>query len=360
MMKHFTAPNVDKRKPALMSADKAFLGRREMQLEDTFFERMVEELYAVDSDAMHLHSLSEYSFDWRGIYRVELADGRNWVLRACRQDSDTSWYLKPAATLLFLEQQHYPAPRLVRTRTGELIGTYNGWWTLMTTFIEGERADNTHENLRLLANMAGALHLLSKDAAAVATPPVQASWKLPQQAVPECLQQLAQVRNSIPFELRAFCNEVSESLERIQQANLPTAVIHADCWPGNAVRTPDGQIVLIDWDGAGFGPPILDVGTLLLTCHFNQPPLSLLRADASSIVAIVEGYCPQRLPTSSELAMLEDAVRFNSAFHFARDLQSILQGEWRESIELKKLQIRYEGASEIALIARTCFEQALS
>jgi hypothetical protein len=90
-----------------------------------FFKTLVEKQYAASD--IRLQSLSQYEFDWRGIYRVELANGESHVLRAVRQDGDTSWLLKPAATLLFLEQQCYPAPRVIYTRSGELVGTQDGW-----------------------------------------------------------------------------------------------------------------------------------------------------------------------------------------------------------------------------------------
>ena len=316
-----------------------------------FFKTLVEQQYAENN--VHLHSLSQYEFDWRGIYRVEFARGESGVLRAVRQDEGISWLLKPAATLLFLEQQGYPAPRMVRTRSGELVGKQHDWWTFMVTFIEGDPLDYAPETLRELAEVAARLHNLNPDAASAAVPPVQASWKHPQEAIPECLGQLDQINDRIPPELQTFCDEVRATLERFQQAtHLPMTVTHGDCWSGNAVRTHDNAIVLIDWDGSGFDLPIIDLGTLLLTCHFNQPPLSRIKPDRAAIPAIMEGYCKERTLAPSELDMLEDAVRFNSAFHFASDAQSLLQEGWQGNSGLLKLRLRFEGAQEIAEVAR--------
>ncbi|HEU5228144.1 MAG TPA: phosphotransferase [Ktedonobacteraceae bacterium] len=327
-----------------------------MQDDSAFFASLIEERYEVQE--IQLHSLSQYSFDWRGIYRVEHSGNQPWVLRACRQDGVESWLLKPAAILLFLEQQGYPAPRVVRTLSGDLVGAAKQWWTLMITYIEGAQANYALESLRMQGSIAARLHMLHVDDAAPTIPSIQASWKHPQEAVPECLRLLDLICDKVPPELQTFYNQVSATLERIQQAaSLPITIIHGDCWPGNAVQTPDGNIVLIDWDGAGYGPPVLDIGGLLLTCHFNQPHYPQITPDPSLISAVVEGYCQQRTPTSAELEMLVEAVRFNSAFHFARNCQSILQDHWRENTGLQKLQMRYDVAEEIALIARQRFEQ---
>jgi Ser/Thr protein kinase RdoA (MazF antagonist) len=330
-----------------------------MQPDSVLMKKLVEELYVVRD--VELHSMSQYDFDWRGIYCVEHGGGVDWVFRVCRQDGPTNWYIKPVAVLLFLEQQNYTAPRVVRTLSGELTGTCKGWWTFMTTFVEGSLVDYSTESLYALGRITGKLHALSPEAAAAIVPPVQASWKQPQETVPECLRLLTQVDDHIPPELRSFCDEVRASLERIEDAakSLPETVIHGDCWPGNVVRTTDGEVVLVDWDGAGFGPPVLDVGSLLLTCHFNQPNYPSIQPDVTSIEAIVEGYCQERLLTADEVAVLEDAVRFNSAFHFTRGVEAILQGEWPEDIGLQKLRIRFEVAEEVAQVARGCFEQLI-
>ena len=329
-----------------------------MQDDSIFFMALIEEQYAAQN--IRLRSLSPYNFDWRGIYRVESSNNISWVLRAFRQDGSENSLLSPAAMHLFLEKQGYPAPRVVWTRSGKPVGTANGWWTLMTTFVEGTQADYSLESLRALGSITAQLHRLHFDEAMSMTLPVQASWKHSQVAVPECLRLLAQARDGLPAELQIFYDQVSATLEHMQQAtNLPVTLMHGDCWPGNAVQTSDGSIVLIDWDGAGYGPPVLDIGSLLLTCHFDQPQFPQITPDPALISAIVEGYCQQRLLTHAELEMLVEAVRFNSAFHFARNLQSILQGNWRENIGLQKLQIRYDVAEEIAVIARRRCEQLL-
>lgn len=329
-----------------------------MQQDNTFFKMLVEEQYAAQH--VHLHSSSPYAFDWRGIYRVEQTNGTNWLLRAFRQDDNTNWLLSHAAVLLFLEQQHYLAPHVVRTYTGELVGSSHGWWTLMLTFVEGVVVGYTPEELQLLGKTAASLHALSPVATATFRPELPASWQQPQQAVPDCLQQLNIVHDHIPAELQTFYESVYTTLERFQRAtaSFPQILIHGDYWPGNAIqRTTDGDIVLIDWDGAGFGPALLDIGNLLLTSHFGQPSYPKIEPDPSLIAAIVTGYCQQRHLTAPELDILEDAVAFNNAFHFARSIQAMLEGNWREDVGLQKLQIRYEASKPIAHIARTCFEQ---
>ena len=58
------------------------------------------------------------------------------------------------------------------------------------------------------------------------------------------------------------------------------------------VQTVDDQLVLIDWDTAGTGPAVLDLGDVLLGCHIPlaAPYSSHLQPDQARIQAVVDGY----------------------------------------------------------------------
>ncbi len=67
-------------------------------------------------------------------------------------------------------------------------------------------------------------------------------------------------------------------------AGLPTAFVHPDFWPGNVVTNPQGELVPIDWTGAGRGPRIRSFATLLwlaVTRHPRGPRLDMTAAAAA-------------------------------------------------------------------------------
>jgi Ser/Thr protein kinase RdoA (MazF antagonist) len=324
-----------------------------------FFATLVATVYGLPAatlEPLHLHAN-----DGSGVYRVEQKNGPSYVLRTYAQAHRADDRLMASATTLtFLEQQDYPAPRVLCALDGGLIGVYNGWQTLMITFIDGETADFTPESLRLIGAALGRLHMLDPVIAALPPPSVPDSrWRSSNVVLP-ALERLAMVRSTVPPEILAIYEVCLETLQRnFQRNDLPSAIVHTDCWPSNAIRTSDGRIVLIDWDGCGIGSAVLDLGNLLVTCHLGKPQLPQMHADPVAIAAVVDGYRRQRPLTAPELDTLLDAVRFNIAFYAASILPDALQGEWRDHIFVHKLLARFSISTEIANIAGARFAASL-
>jgi Ser/Thr protein kinase RdoA (MazF antagonist) len=80
---------------------------------------------------------------------------------------------------------------------------------------------------------------------------------------------------------------------------LPRAFTHPDFGPANALRTADGETVLVDWTGAGSAPRILGLGVLLSGTGGNE----------TLIGAAVDGYRSRIDLDADELGRLVDAVR---------------------------------------------------
>ncbi len=96
------------------------------------------------------------------------------------------------------------------------------------------------------------------------------------------IAELTRQARHYPFE-RAFLNLVA-TLGVL--ADQPTGLIHAEINPANAILSPDGRLTLLDWDQAGRGPWVLEVGYPLLT-HFLTEDLTF---DRESAVAFYDAY----------------------------------------------------------------------
>jgi len=354
--------------------------------EVTFFLALLHEHYQVHE--VTLERLSDSSFE-EGylVYQIQHPDGRSWTARVYRRDRPlpdwfeyfypwstpdaSDWLLTRAATLVSLEQQGYPAPQVIRTRTGNLLALADDWCSLITTFIEGSVLQPTLAQLRLLGATLGRLHTVNPHWIAPGFPPIGKSNWYPESALSTGLAHLASMEPLLPEEWLPFHAAYRQTFQQIGASpELPLTIIHADGWAANAVQTKANQVVLIDWDSGGLGLAILDVGRLLLECHLQSdlpPDVPLawhIQPDASRILAVVDGYAQQRQLTSAELEMLLDATRFGVAFigtlHLSQMVQKIPRDQaWVRGMERRwaRLQNRWAVSSEIALLARRRFEQ---
>ncbi|HET8841349.1 MAG TPA: phosphotransferase [Ktedonobacteraceae bacterium] len=324
--------------------------------------RLVEEAY--DGGKAVLQPLSPYAFEDRGIYRVDWEDGTSSVLRAFL--ADVTVELTGHATVLdYLHRHAFTAPEVTKTRNGGVLASYEGWTALLLSFLEGEETDFAPESLEVLGSLTGSLHRLSSDVLAeTESSSLPESRLRPTLSASEAIDHLVQVLPCVPSALSQFCEDAMATLQRVQEAQqaglLPETLLHGDCWPKNAVQQGSGGMALIDWDCAGIGPAILEVGYLLLACHLGKPQLPAMHADSQRIAAVVHGYCQQRKPSAVELNMLEEAVLYDVARRVGLEKRlSTLSDEWTEDVWWQKMLARYRVGPAIATIARRSFEQEI-
>jgi len=93
--------------------------------------------------------------------------------------------------------------------------------------------------------------------------------------------------------------------------DLPRTLIHTDLDFRNAVLTPAGDLVFIDWEGSGVGPAIQDIGYFL--AGFIIPRKYGLRPDI--VRAFLAGYTSIRPLALREWGHLPDAVLFGCIFY---------------------------------------------
>lgn len=242
------------------------------------------------------------------------------------------WVMGRARTLASLEKTGYLAPRAVRVRSGELVGSTGPWLTWATSFVDGPVLSPSPDQLRMLGTALGALHA-APPAAPAGQEPGRAAWH-PAAAVAATLARLGAVAPLVPADWRPLHAAFLETARAVQRGAslLPEALVHGDAWPGNAVQTSAEQVTLIDWETAGLGLPVLDLGYCLAECHLDaglppdRPEAWLVQPDERRIAAVAGGYSAVRLVTAAERELLPDAVRFGAAFVGAIHLEAALTG----------------------------------
>jgi Ser/Thr protein kinase RdoA (MazF antagonist) len=305
------------------------------------------------------------------------AETARWVVRACREDAPVpghpsgalartmlDWLMGQAGTLDCLEAAGYPAPRVIRTHSGDPVGLDGAWLTLATSFVEGPVIRPSLAQLRMLGAALGRLHALDvagEPGGGLVGEPGRASW-YPEAAIPATLARLDAVGTLVPRELGDLCAQLRQTALTVQAglSSLPRGVVHGDAWPGNAVQSGPDTVTLIDWETGGLGLPLLDLGSCLIESLLDAQPSGsgpaawLVEPDEDRIAAVAQGYASQRVVGAAERALLPAAVRFGACYVGAIHLhQALADGVRGASMDarLERLRNRVSMSEAVARLA---------
>ena len=324
---------------------------RQPVVEVPFLIKLVEQHYRVQ--VISLRQLSSESGKY--IYHIELKNQTQWLLRVVHK-ADKAKLIDLANLLLFFEQVEYPAERIMLTTQSLPIATADTWHIAMTTFLLGTPLSYTPMIFSLLGAAIGQLHALSSSL--TYTPPSSSMLVPGERAFAE--QQLLAVATLVPKHYVAQYELLQTALSSLHSmTDLPTSLIHGDCHPANALLTAPEQVTLLDWEEAGMGPAILDVGFLLMNCDGKAPwdalPSTIPSPNEVYLQAVINGYSHYHRLAPNELDYLLDAIRFRSLIFGACSFATSII-EHKADAFSQWWWTRYCMAEEIAEKARTYFE----
>jgi len=264
-----------------------------------------------------------------------------------------AWMQQQATLLDWCARRAALAPRVQPTRQGALVSTHAGWHALALDFISGTRPRETPPAYRRVAARLGELHELGRSLPPNERAQLPESWWAPLERAIARAQGLLAASAAIPPQWQRLADACQQTLDECRSlSGLPETLIHGDCWLGNAVAHTPEQLVLIDWEYAGWGVGLLDLGSLLSDCFGYPEQPSVI--DEARIAAVMNGYQEQCPLSAAEHDALRLAIRFGSAFLTAIRCYLGSQLGWGEGIErgLLREQARLAVSEQIAAQAR--------
>jgi Ser/Thr protein kinase RdoA (MazF antagonist) len=298
----------------------------------------------------------------RALYRIDDGARQSWLLRLYHREQPVpswfgggraaAWLEERAELLQWLSQLDFPAPRLLPTRAQGRVSSYESWCGLVTSFLAGTTPNNTDETFASLAATLGRLHSNGlRREGGHGSPAARSWWEPLERATRYALEQLASLRE-LPPEWQPLHRSCRANLEAMKRPrDLPMGCIHGDCWVGNAIRGPEGQITLIDWDAGGRGALILDFAALLGDC-FDETAQDVV-PDRKRVADVFDSYRRYRTLTGPELEVLPEAIQFGAAYRAAIRFALAVREGWSDGAirGLRHEQARLATSREIAVAA---------
>ena len=278
-----------------------------------------------------------------GVFRVDRHDGPTWVARVFPAARALSEVEGDAKILNVLQKAGFPAERCAHP---EAVSTHEGQGVLVTEFVPGVGPDGRGRTFAILGALLGALHTHAGAASRNG-----GAWHHlcasggPREEIDAALALLDQARSAVPVEQLHVFDALQDELESADDcADLPQAFVHPDFVPANAIESPDGSLVMVDWAGSGRGPRVWSLGLLLWAAGAR---------DLRLVDAVVSRYRKRIRLEPQELARLDAAIR---ARPLTLDCWSLCMGRKAPAAVMRDVARNADLAQTIAARARQAFE----
>jgi methyltransferase (TIGR00027 family) len=281
---------------------------------ETTYETSVREMHEIDV----------------GVWRVRRGDGPDWLARVFPSARPAAIADADAELLRVLACSDFPAERCAHDQP---VSAHCGQAVLVTEYVRGKRAPRSASAFRRLGDLLGRLHGLGLEEA-VASRPGGAWHHLaytggPGDELAAARELLDSARDRVTGDAVCVYDDLVAALARADSGDgLPEGLIHADFVPANAIASSGGELVIVDWAGAGRGPRLWALAFLLW-------------AAMSHIDAVMAGYRKHVDLEPGELERLPDVLLARPlvfmVLGFANGSQS--PGEVRDNLERARQRI---------------------
>lgn len=225
------------------------------------------------------------SYPTRQVVRLHTAQGE-FVAKIDDEPVPYATARERCALFDFLAAQAFPhAPTLVKTHDGQPLLYQAGQSILVLEYIDGGQPDNHPAMWQQLGQIAAQLNNIPACPVPYAIPTAGAIAELTVQAQSHRYQ-------------KQFLDFIAMLTPL---GDLPVqGLVHGELNRANVRQRRDGTLVILDWDEAGHGAPVLEAAYPLLTVFLTEA-LHFQRAQAQ---AFYHGYYGDQPPTPAEQDLL--------------------------------------------------------
>lgn len=207
----------------------------------------------------------------RLIFKIKAEDGF-YILKGIPEEKPENVIIGNVEAHRFLGNEKGIAPRIFATRDGGFYVKEDGFWFYLLEFIDGQVPDASVENEELLGRLARQCHSYTEY-------PYPTGLSEEKQEFYEW------------FGEKLFKTEFDRILDGLPDfRKLDRCLIHTDLGPHNVIIKPDGKMVLIDLDDAGFGSRYLDLGYPFICQFVEHDDKMNMRYRFDYAKALLKGY----------------------------------------------------------------------
>jgi homoserine kinase type II len=201
-------------------------------------------------------------------------EDHSFVLTICDEKSHEET-VKLASLLEYLKQNKFSTSKLVKTKNGELISTWNSKPVMLKGFIEGDIANDLSEDLlQYLGTALAQLHQL------------KAPDFIPK-TIAFGLDHFDEVKVYAPdSSFYTWLKSTQKYIENHIETDLPKALIHSDIFNNNIIVDKEGkQATIMDFEEACYYYRVFDIGMMIIGTCSHEATINL-----GKVASLLKGY----------------------------------------------------------------------
>lgn len=184
-------------------------------------------------------------------------------------------------------------PKLIKTRNGEDFVSFKGKFIYLLEYINGKRPKPSIKTYEELGRITATLHS-TKDF------PFKTDFDTARIIRDLC-------KNSRKYKFGSQFRKIALALPDFKK--FSQTVIHTDIAPSNSIQKKSNEIVLVDWDGAGIGPTVVDLGGVLNEIIKDK------KLNVTNVQAFYRSYFSKRRISRQEISHIFDGCLFFALFY---------------------------------------------
>ena len=239
-------------------------------------------------------------------YKVVTSEG-NFLLRIYTKDRDFEGIQFEVSTLNRLFDCQFKAQKPVKNSKNETIGSFQGHYFVLLTFIEGEVLDleNTTQSLcyEVGQNLARMQNLLDGFRPEGQKP--QADFDFIDELNVDTYKKLNALGNPGVHEFERIRDDWEALREQFENPGLARGFVHADIYCENTIIENGSLKAFIDFDDSYFGVMLYDLSLVLMEYSILKEG----NMNFEFVGAIIKGYTENRSISEVEAGLLFDSMR---------------------------------------------------
>jgi len=216
----------------------------------------------------------------------------------------------------YLEENGFPTNRVFTSKNDNLVERFNGYAIVVEPWIEHRSFQKDLKNWHAFGELVGQLHSFAVTDALTTC----ISKMDPRQTLNGVLRQIDNCLGSVPEEYLSRAKSFREMANELQELeSVPRTLIHSDLAWGNVIQNLYGDFILVDFEGGGIGPPVMDL--VEVTTYLCQGPSASGNLQKDAAIQFYQGYAKHRKLYSSEVAVFPQAHLYHQLYYLANSLQ---------------------------------------